>query len=62
MHVAPTKEELERRGMKLGKELETHQESGMVEATGEEGRHKDQHRGIEQKYIEEDDVFNVEVW
>ena len=52
MHVAPTRDELERHGVTPGKDLENHQDSGMVDATGEEGRCRDQHRGIEQRYME----------
>ncbi|KAL2063248.1 hypothetical protein VTL71DRAFT_5053 [Oculimacula yallundae] len=52
MHVAPTKEELERHGLKPVRELENHEESGMVEVTGNEGRCEEQHRGIEQRYME----------
>jgi platelet-activating factor acetylhydrolase len=52
MHVAPTKEELLRHGLKPKKELERHQSDGMVEVTGQEGRRRSDHRGIEQKYME----------
>lgn len=52
MHVAPTRDELERHGVTPEKGLENHQDSGMVDATGEEGRCRDQHRGIEQRYME----------
>ncbi len=49
MHVAPTKEELLRHGLKPSKELETHQSDGMVDVTGQEGRRRSDHRGIEQR-------------
>lgn len=52
MHVTPTKEELLRHGLKPKKELETHQSDGMVEVTGQEGRRRSYHRGIEQRYME----------
>lgn len=52
MHVGPTRDELERHGLTPGKDLENHQNSGMVDVTGEEGRCRDQHRGIEQRYME----------
>ncbi|KUJ08904.1 uncharacterized protein LY89DRAFT_701741 [Mollisia scopiformis] len=54
MHVAPTKDELARHGLQPSRELETHQEDGMVEASGPEGRteHEDHHRGIEQRMME----------
>ncbi|KAK2627461.1 hypothetical protein QTJ16_003427 [Diplocarpon rosae] len=52
MHVAPTKEELKRHGMEPTKELETHQESGMVDVTGDEGGNGEQHAGIEQRMME----------
>ena len=53
MHVAPTKDELERHGLRPGKELETDQEEGVVEVTGEEGRQQQgRRRGIEQRYME----------
>ena len=52
MHVAPTKEELSRHGLKASKGLETNESDGMVEVTGQEGRKRSGHRGIEQKYME----------
>jgi platelet-activating factor acetylhydrolase len=52
MHVAPTKEELLRHGLKPSKELETNQSDGMVEVSGQEGRRRSDHRGIEQRYME----------
>jgi len=52
MHVAPTKEELLRHGLKPSKGLETNQSDGMVEVTGQEGRRRSDHRGIEQRYME----------
>ena len=51
MHVALTKEELLRHGLKLRKERETNRLDGMGEVTGQEGRRGD-HRGIEQRYME----------
>jgi platelet-activating factor acetylhydrolase len=52
MHVAPTKEELLRHGLKPSEELETNQSDGMVEVSGQEGRTRSDHRGIEQRYME----------
>jgi platelet-activating factor acetylhydrolase len=52
MHVAPTKEELLRHGLKPSRGLETNQSNGMVEVSGREGRSRSAHRGIEQKYME----------
>jgi platelet-activating factor acetylhydrolase len=52
MHVAPTKEELLRHGLKPSKGLETNQSDGMVEVTGHEGRRRSEHKGIERKYLE----------
>jgi len=52
MHVAPTKEELARHGLRPSKELENNREDGMVEVTGEEGRKRGQRRGLEQRYME----------
>jgi platelet-activating factor acetylhydrolase len=54
MHVAPTKDELARHGLKPSKELEEHRDSGMVEASEPEGRTEEEHhhRGIEQRMME----------
>ncbi|KAE8451342.1 hypothetical protein EG329_003971 [Mollisiaceae sp. DMI_Dod_QoI] len=54
MHVAPTKEELERHGLEPSKELETHQRSGIVDVNGTEGQRQSDHhhRGIEQRMME----------
>jgi platelet-activating factor acetylhydrolase len=52
MHVAPTKDELEKHGLEPKKELDNHQNSGMVDVTGDEGRNSGDHRGIEQRYME----------
>jgi platelet-activating factor acetylhydrolase len=52
MHVAPTKEELLRHGLKPSKGLEMYHSDGMVEVTGQEGRRRSDHRGIEQRYME----------
>lgn len=49
MHVAPTKEELARHGLKPETELENNQDDGMVEVRGDEGRQD--HRSIEQRYM-----------
>jgi platelet-activating factor acetylhydrolase len=52
MHVAPTAEELERWGLEPKRELETNRQTGMVDVTGQEGRRRGDHRGIEQRYME----------
>ncbi|KAJ5037229.1 uncharacterized protein L3040_007406 [Drepanopeziza brunnea f. sp. 'multigermtubi'] len=56
MHVAPTKDELKRYGIAPEKGLQSHGEDvhgdGMVDTTGDEGRAREQHRGIEQKYMD----------
>jgi hypothetical protein len=57
MHVAPTKEELLRHGLRLGKELETNRSDGMVEVTGQEGRRRGDHRGSNRDIWSEADVF-----
>lgn len=63
MHVAPTKDELAKHGLQLGKELETHQDSGMADESGppgpegekgepEEEQQQHRHRGIEERMME----------
>jgi platelet-activating factor acetylhydrolase len=52
MHVSPTNEELLRHGVKPSKGLEADQSDGMVEVTGQEGRSRSDHRGIEERYME----------
>lgn len=56
MHVAPTKDELAKHGLQPSRELETHQNSGMVDSNGPttEGQHEHEHhhRGIEQRMME----------
>jgi platelet-activating factor acetylhydrolase len=52
MHVAPTKDELQKHGMQPQKELETHGEDGMANVTGREGRPDSEPRGIEEKYMD----------
>ena len=52
MHVAPTKVELLRHGVKPNKGLETDQSDGLVEVTGQEGNSRSDHRGIEERYME----------
>jgi platelet-activating factor acetylhydrolase len=54
MHVAPTKEELERHGLSPKKELKDHGETGMVDSEVDVERESDRqrHRGIEQRYME----------
>ncbi|KAF8860047.1 hypothetical protein BDZ45DRAFT_688694 [Acephala macrosclerotiorum] len=52
MHVAPTKDELAAHGLKPSKEIETHENSGMVETDNPPTRGRDHHRGIEQRMME----------
>lgn len=54
MHVAPTKDELAKHGLQPSIQLETHQNSGMVDTSGPEGRseHEHHHRGIEERMME----------
>ena len=52
MHVAPTKDELLRHGLKPSKELQSNEEYGMVDITGQGWRKRSDHRGIEQKHME----------
>ncbi|CZS95064.1 related to acetylhydrolase [Rhynchosporium graminicola] len=52
MHVAPTKEELGKHGLRPEEGVEGREESGMVGVGGEEGRCREQHRGIEQRYMD----------
>jgi len=53
MHLCPTEEELLRHGVKPNKGLETDQSDGLVEVTGQEGNSRSDHRGIEERYMEQ---------
>jgi len=55
MHVAPTKEELEQHGVKLGKELDDREEDGVVESKGQGGERSsnDNREGAQMTYSEE---------
>ncbi|KAL3421860.1 platelet-activating factor acetylhydrolase [Phlyctema vagabunda] len=52
MHVAPTKDELDRHGLHMSTNLKEHEDDGMVEVTGEEGKEDGESRGIEQKVMD----------
>ena len=60
MHVAPTKEELERFGVRLGKELDEEEvqgnkegeKDGMVDYTREGASGVDEKKGIEQSFLD----------
>lgn len=55
MHVAPTKEELAKHGLRPSKELEGEEgerETGMVGVSGDEGHEEVHHRGIEERMMD----------